>query len=91
MKKVTNKKVNFRKQLKVKLQNTATRYKNKVGYPSINKSKPIHQSSKKTSDIYKDTLNKKNFEIDISNLDSDIYILKTYSETKHESFKILKN
>ena len=32
MKKVTNKKVNFRKQLKVKLQNTATRYKNKVGY-----------------------------------------------------------
>ena len=36
-------------------------------------------------------LNKKNFEIDISNLDSDIYILKTYSETKHESFKILKN
>ena len=29
MKKVTNKKVNFRKQLKVKLQNTATRYKNK--------------------------------------------------------------
>jgi len=36
-------------------------------------------------------LNKKDFEIDISNLDSDIYILKTYSETKHESFKILKN
>ena len=36
-------------------------------------------------------LNKKNFEIDISNLDSDIYILNTYSETKHESFKILKN
>ena len=32
MKKVTNKKVNFRKQLKVKLQNTATRYKNKVGF-----------------------------------------------------------
>tara|TARA_B100000683_G_scaffold60136_1_gene58424 strand:+ start:1379 stop:2587 length:1209 start_codon:yes stop_codon:yes gene_type:complete len=36
-------------------------------------------------------LNKKKFEIDISNLDSDIYILNTYSETKHESFKILKN
>ena len=36
-------------------------------------------------------LNKKNFEIDISNLDSDIYILNTYSETKYESFKILKN
>ena len=29
--------------------------------------------------------------IDISNFDSDIYILNTYSETKHESFKILKN
>ena len=36
-------------------------------------------------------LNKKIFEIDISNLDSDIYFLNTYSETKHESFKILKN
>ena len=36
-------------------------------------------------------LNKKKFEIDISNLDSDIYILNTYSETKNESFKILKN
>lgn len=35
-------------------------------------------------------LYKKNFEIDISNLDSDIYILNIYSETKQESFKILK-
>lgn len=35
-------------------------------------------------------LYKKNFEIDISNLDSDIYILNIYSETKKESFKILK-
>ena len=35
-------------------------------------------------------LHKKNFEIDISNLDSDIYILNIYSETKQESFKILK-
>ena len=32
MKKIKNKKVNFRKQLKVRLENTATRYKNKVGY-----------------------------------------------------------
>ena len=35
-------------------------------------------------------LYKKNFEIDISNLGSDIYILNIYSETKQESFKILK-
>ena len=35
-------------------------------------------------------LHKKNFEIDISNLDSDFYILNIYSETKNESFKILK-
>jgi hypothetical protein len=35
-------------------------------------------------------LYKKNFEIDISNLDSDIYILNIYSKTKQESFKILK-
>ena len=35
-------------------------------------------------------LHKKNFEIDISNLDSDFYILNMYSETKNESFKILK-
>ena len=35
-------------------------------------------------------LYKKNFEIDISNLDSDIYILNIYSESKQESFKILK-
>ena len=31
MKKVKNKAVNVRKQLKVKLENTATRYKNVVG------------------------------------------------------------
>ena len=32
MKKVKNKAVNVRKQLKVKLENTATRYKNTVGF-----------------------------------------------------------
>jgi len=32
MKKVKNKAVNVRKQLKVKLENTATRYKNVVGF-----------------------------------------------------------
>ena len=40
--------------------------------------------------LAKNHLYKKNFEIDISNLDSDIYILNIYSETKQESFKILK-
>ena len=32
MKKVKNKKINFKKQLKVKLENTATRYKNLTGF-----------------------------------------------------------
>ena len=41
--------------------------------------------------LIENNLNEKNFEIDISNLHSDMYILKTYSNTKHESFKILKN
>ena len=40
--------------------------------------------------VNKDNINSKNFEIDVSNLDSDIYILNTYSETEQESFKILK-
>ena len=38
MRKVKNKTVNVRKQLKVKLENTATRYKNTVGFkPTPNK------------------------------------------------------
>ena len=41
--------------------------------------------------LIENNLNEKNFEIDISNLHSDMYILNTYSKTKHESFKILKN
>jgi len=32
MKKTTSKKVNVRKQLKIKLENTLTRYKNTVGF-----------------------------------------------------------
>jgi len=40
--------------------------------------------------LHQSGLNRKNFEIDISNLDSDIYILNTYSETTNASFKILK-
>ena len=39
MKKVKNKAVNVRKQLKVKLENTATRYKNTKGLANIPKNK----------------------------------------------------
>ena len=37
MRKVKNKKVNVRKQLKVKLENTATKYKNTVGFKPTQK------------------------------------------------------
>ena len=40
--------------------------------------------------LNKNNISSKNFEIDVSNLDSDIYILNTYSESRQESFKILK-
>ena len=40
--------------------------------------------------LNENNINSKNFEIDVSNLDTDIYILNTYSESKQESFKILK-
>ena len=40
--------------------------------------------------LNKNNISSKNFEIDVSNLDSEIYILNTYSESRQESFKILK-